>query len=373
MEGRHSGVEEYSVQIIKNMVAIARHDKQEEHEWHLFYNSARRVHIPDMGPGVQLHAWRWPNKIFNILQYLLGWPRWDELLTRRIGVRPDVFFVPNARLLPLKECVPVVVTAHDLSYELFPEFYSKRRRLWHKLMRTKELMRDADHVIAVSRATESDLLRLYGLDKEKVSVIYSGVTQGFGRDSYNVKKSGKNKRNSFLPENFVLYLGTLEPRKNIVSIVQAWAAIADRVPHHLVIAGEKGWLSGELKGVVRKSHAREKIHLLGFVEEGDKGELYDKADLFIYPSFYEGFGFPPLESLLVGTPVIASHNSSLPEIVGEWATMVNPYDVGELSLVMEELLTNPSLVNVETKRAIRDRFSWDKAAQRTFDILNKVN
>lgn len=123
---------------------------------------------------------------------------------------------------------------------------------------------------------------------------------------------------------------------------------------------------------VANSSAKKRIHRIGFVDEADKSKLYQQADLFVYPSFYEGFGFPPLEALLAGTPVITSHNSSLPEVVGDWATMINPYDVSELALVMKEMINTSPLVSKQVQEKIIKKFSWDNAAKQTLEVFDKV-
>jgi len=390
MGGRHSGVEEYTVQIVKALVQVAS-----EHEYHVFYNSWKDAQVPAIA-GVKVHAFRYPNKLFNLVQLIFNWPKWDKM------VEADVFFLPNGRLLPLSPNVPYVVTVHDLSYELFPEFYSWWKRVWHKMVKSKYLVQNADHVVAVSRATADDVINIYGVEEDRVSVIYSGImasglnefgdaSRGPGPASRARLISGllpsslekdwdytrsPSEHSSFrlahLPDKFVLFLGTLEPRKNVVGLVEAWSVIADRIPHDLVIAGTRGWLEGEVDEAIARSKYQKRIHRIGFVDEEVKQQLYQQADLFVYPSFYEGFGFPPLEVLLAGTPVITSNNSALPEVVGEWATMVNPYDVTELALVMEELIKNPPGVPAEVKREITRRFDWEVAAKSLLEVLERV-
>lgn len=358
IEGRHSGVEEYATQIIKGLARNAS-----GHEYIFFYNSARYVDLSFLSPMGKVLSFRYPNKLFNLCQYIFGWPKWDRLIEKKLGYQPDLFFVPNARLLPVMD-KSVVVTAHDLSYELFPEYYSVRHRIWHKLMKPKQLMLKAKHIIAVSGATKEDVIRLYGVKRKDVSVIYSGVSIKNKED-----REGKLLK---LPKKYVLFLGTMEPRKNIISVIEAFASIAENISQDLVIAGEKGWLMRGVEKAVSKSGVEKRIHLIGFVDEGDKGDLYNRSDLFVYPSFYEGFGFPPLEALLVGTPVITSHNSSLPEVVGDWAAMINPYDVSELAVVMREMIDFPPFVSKQVQEKISQKFSWDNAAKKTLEVFEKV-
>lgn len=359
MEGRHSGVEEYTIWIIDALSRIAA-----SHTYHLFYNSAKKVTLPKFRENVVLHAFRYPNKFFNTSQLLLNYPKWDRMLP----VTPDVVFVPNPRLAPLSYGVPLVTTVHDLSFERFPEFLTMKRRMWHTLMRPQLLLQNSDHVIAVSEHTKEDVVHMYDIDSKKISVIYSGIS-GSTVSPIDVQRI---RRMHDLPEQFLLFVGTQEPRKNIAGVIDAYTAIAHTIPHHLVIAGERGWKTARLARSIASSAYADRIHSMGFVDEVDKSALYAAADLFVYPSFYEGFGFPPLEAMLAGTPAVVSFNSSLPEVVGQWATMIDPYNTPQLASVLQEMLLTPSRVPQSVRAAIREKYSWDRAAKRTIKVLESV-
>ncbi len=358
MEERHSGVQEYTTQIITALLKAAP-----QHTWRLFYNAAKPVQLPVFSGRAEIVPFRFPNKIFNGFQWATRWPRWDGLL------EADCFFVPSFRLLPMSGGTPVVTTVHDLSFERFPEFFSWQRRFWHHLMRPRQLMQASQQLIAVSEATARDLRELYHIPAEHITVIHSGV-QVLPVTARNSKQ--RVRQTYHLPEHFILYCGTLEPRKNITSIIQAFSAIADSIPHDLVIAGARGWLTSAIDAEAKKSPHASRIHFPGFIAEADKMSLYAAADLFVYPSFYEGFGFPPLEALLAGTPVVTSYNSSLPEIVGEWVTLVDPYNPNELAAVLKELLSNLPIVSPQTRQAIEAKYSWSKAAEQTLQVIESI-
>lgn len=359
MEGRHSGVEEYTVQITRAMAKVAP-----RHTYHLFYNSARPVELPSFPANTVTHAFHFPNKVLNAVQWATSYPRWDSL------VHADVFFVPNVRLIPLHQTTPLVSVAHDATSEKFPEFFDARRRMWHEMMRSKSLMKRSNHIIAVSEHTKNDLVSLYDIDSSNISVVHSGISKSFGHiRSLDVQRV---RQRYALPSQYILFLGAFEPRKNIVSIVEAFSAIADRIPHDLVIAGERGWQQDRINKVIETSSHRHRIHLPGFIVEEDKAPLYAAANLFVYPSFYEGFGFPPLEALASGTPVITSFNSALPEVVGKWATLVDPYNVTQLTRVMLEVLQDNSRISDDVKRAIREEYSWEAAANKTIACIESV-
>lgn len=361
MEGRHSGVEEYTTQIIRAMSTASP-----LHTYHLFYNSAKKVHLPVFRENVVVHSFRYPNKLLNASQFALAVPRWDKML----GQHMDVVFVPNPRLTPLSHRTPLVTVAHDVSFERFPEFLTLKKRVWHSLMRPLELLKRSDHIIAVSEHTKRDLTDVYDIHQNNVSVIYPGVV--LEASAVRPLDVQRILRKYTIPSRFLLFVGTMEPRKNISGVITAFSAIANRVSQDLVIAGEQGWKMRELTSVVAASPYADRIHVIGFVEEEDKGALYAAADLFIYPSFYEGFGFPPLESMLAGTPAVVSFNSSLPEVVGQWATLVDPYNTSQIAAVLEELLASPVRVPLQIQQEIRAKYSWEHAGRETVKILESV-
>lgn len=365
MEGRLSGVESYTINVIQALLRVAP-----EHEYHLFYNSWRSVQLPTFTGKYQVESFRFPNKLFNLSQYVSGRPRWDTLLPA-----VDCVFMPNMRLMPLSYDLPLVVTAHDLSFEWFPELYSWRRRMWHRLMKPQRLMQRANAIIAVSAATKRDLLDRYRVVSERVRVVHSGVVNNSHQADqhfFPVSPEIENLFEALSQKPYILYLGTIEPRKNVVSIVEAFSAIAQRIPHDLVLAGSRGWLVKEVDQAIARSAFRDRIHRLGFVSDAQKQILYQQATVFVYPSFYEGFGFPPLEALLAGTPVITSHNSALPEVVGQWATLIDPYNVSELAAVLEDILLDPPRVPEQVQETIRQRYSWDRAARETIEVLESA-
>lgn len=360
LDGQRSGVEVYASNIIQAMLREAPH-----HEYRLFYNAARPERMPVFNGSATVSAFRYPNKLFNLSQWLWEYPRWDDM------VAADCFFVPSLRLVPLAIETPLVTVVHDLSFERFPDLFSWRRRLWHRMMRPRELLRSSYHLIAVSHSTAEDIVELYGIARQHISVIYSGVDGGSSPPDQVLKEYAK--RCYRLPKRFILYFGTLEPRKNVASIIRAFTAIAGSVPHDLVIAGPRGWLTQSIDKAAASSSVRARIHFIGAVKEADKMAIYSLADLFVYPSFYEGFGFPPLEALLSGTPVVTSYNSSLPEVVGDWATLINPYDPAELALAMKELLLRSVDVSLEVRQQVRERYSWKKSALSTLGVIERAS
>lgn len=361
MDGGRTGVEEYTLGVLRAMLAL-----NEEDTFVLFANSQKPTHLPAFAsPRVELRAFAYPNKLFNASLRILRRPRLDRLLGD-----VAVLFVPSVRLVPVSATCPVVATFHDLSFVRHPAYFSRQRRTWHILMEPRRLARAARTIIAVSRATARDVETLYGISPERVRVVYSGIGDQM-RPLLRESEGALFARARYkLPPRFLLFLGTLEPRKNLLGLLDAYtAARRSGVEHHLVLAGVRGWIGEEFFDRVRKNPYTRDIHFTGFVDDADKPALYALADAFVYPSFYEGFGFPPLEALACGTPVVTSYNAAIPEVAGAWATLVNPHDSSELSAVLLEHLSSPQRVPEEVSAAVRSAYTWRRAGGETLAIL----
>lgn len=361
MDGGRTGVEEYTTNVLRAMLK-----QNSEDTFVLFANSRKPMALPQFkAPNVELKTFAYPNKIFNTSLKLFRWPKLDNMLG---GV--DVFFVPSVRLAPCTTKTPLVVTFHDLSFVRHANYFSAKRRLWHKIMEPRRMAQRATKIIAVSQTTASDLEELYNIDEKKIQVIYSGISDNIKRVNADSETAKQTKEKYGLPENYILFLGTIEPRKNLDGLLSAYA-VARRagITQKLVIAGVRGWVGGDFYARVGRHPFAKDIIFTGYVTDEDKSALYSMADLFVYPSFYEGFGFPPLEAILCGTPVITSYNSAIPEIVGRWATLVNPYDPDELGWAMIQKLQNPAPISEKSISEIREKYNWARAGAETLGAL----
>ena len=370
MDTHFSGVSEYTYNIVKE---ILKQDTKNTYK--LFYNSGRdiRKRMPKFNaPNAELVVTRYPNKIFNnIMQRIITWPNIDQLL----GV--DLFFMPNIGFISLSQETKKIITVHDLSFLRYPHFFSYKRRLWHAIIMTKRLLKGFDRIIAVSENTKKDIIELTGIKEEKVTVIYSGVGEEYRKiDQNKIQLSFKViKKRYKLPEKFILSISTLEPRKNIDGLIRAYEKL--RLENNslnntkLVIAGAKGWKFQDIIKTWKLSKFKKDIIFIGYVDPADKVYLYNLAELFVYPSFYEGFGFPPLEAMASGTPVITSCVSSLPELVGDGATMINPYNITELSSAMGQVLNDKELQNTLIQRGhnIARNFVWEDSACNLLTVI----
>lgn len=361
--GRRSGVEEYAIGLLS---AIFRIDRGNEYV--LFFNEWRRTDVDfswaEGFPNVSVRRFRIPNKLLNLSLWYLRYPKLDRLIG---GV--DAFFFPNVNFMAVSEGVRVFVTAHDLSFETYPETFSWKQRLWHFILDPRRFFRRAERIFAVSRSTRDDLRTRYGIPEGKVTVIPSGVDPVFRAYDRNDPKMLSVKERYGLPFTFILSLGAFEPRKNQLAAVHAFEAFRHaRHPKSekvsLVLAGISGWKEKELRHAVEHSPFRGSIILPGFIAPEDKPAFYNLASVFVYPSFYEGFGFPALEAMACGTPVIASDSSSLPEVVGDAGVLVDPHRPDDLFRAIEAVLLDRKFASRLGEKGLRRSkdFSWDKAA-----------
>ncbi|MDO9231256.1 MAG: glycosyltransferase family 1 protein [bacterium] len=366
-EGRRTGVEEYTRYLLDNLFSI---DKKNEYV--LFLNSWKKTKIDfswlEKYPNVSVKKFRFPNKILNLMFWYFGWPKIDRL----VGGANTVFS-PNIIFGNVSTKTKSIITIHDLSFFRHSEYFSWKRKWWHIFINPKKICQTADKIIAVSQSTKDDLVRVYKIEPEKIAVILSAVADNFCIIDRNNEKLVKVKEKYNLPYKFILFFGTIEPRKNIIGLVRAFNLLQKNSSEYkLVIAGEKGWMNEEIDDEIANSEFREKIQIINCVPDGDKVFLYNLASLFVYPSFFEGFGFPPLEAMKCGVPVIVSNNSSLPEIVGDAGILIDPDKPEEIFLAMKEILENSKLRSDLIKKGLEKskEFDWKKTAQKTLKVLS---
>lgn len=361
-----SGIQEYTEQLLSHLLPLDRTIK-----YRLFYSSWRTPlkSYPWLElPNVTTKTMRIPNRALFWGGRLIGAPKIDQLIG---GC--DVFFSPHLFLAPLSPWVRRVTTYHDLSYEKFPEFFSWRKRIWHRLeMRPQWQARFSHRIIAVSDSTKRDLEALYHIDPAKITRIYSGVSPQFLPHERHAVELFRLERN--LPKRFLLFLGTLEPRKNIMGILRAFDMLAQDAKYDdvgLVFAGARGWLCGEVFKYISRMPWKGRVRFIGYVPDIERTMWYCAASALVYPSFFEGFGLPPLEAMACGTPVIAAHSSSLPEIVGTAGILVDPYRITDIANAMRNVLDDKRLV----RRLSHDgqerarQFSWDRCTRETLAVL----
>jgi glycosyltransferase involved in cell wall biosynthesis len=282
---------------------------------------------------------------------------------------PDLLFVP-AHVLPLIRPRRTLVTIHDLGYRAFPQAHPARQRRYLELS-TRWNARVATHVIADSLATRDAILQSYRVAPEKITVVHPGYDARLA-PVIDPQSLLQVRRRYDIPGDYVLFVGRLQPRKNLGRLVEAFASIADQHPGlSLVLAGPRGWLVEPIASQVQAMGLDQRVLFPGYVAEEDKAALISGARVFAYPSLYEGFGFPVLEAQACGTPLLASTTSSLPEVTGEGGWLVDPLSTEAIADGLDRLLTDTALrerlVNLGYQNLAR--FSWSQAAQAVNSVI----
>ncbi|HLB12881.1 MAG TPA: glycosyltransferase family 1 protein [Dehalococcoidia bacterium] len=309
------------------------------------------------------------DRLSHVVWHRMGMPLAVDLFTGRL----DLFHSLDYLLPPVRKGARVI-TVHDLTFLVVPQYAEPKlarylaRALPHSIAR-------ASLVLADSEATRQDLLTLLEVPPEKVEVVYAGVDPSFKRVT-DISRLGRVREKYGLEGPFILNVGTLEPRKNLEGLVRAFALLRGeaRLPHRLALAGGRGWLYQGLFGLVEELGLRELVSFLGYVAEEDLPALLSLAEAFVYPSFYEGFGLPPLEAMACGAPVVASTAPCLPEVLGEAALLVDPTDHQALASavlrVLEDSQLRCTLLAKGTQQAAK--YTWTAAAERALSLYRRA-
>ncbi|HLZ07477.1 MAG TPA: glycosyltransferase family 1 protein [Chloroflexota bacterium] len=299
---------------------------------------------------------------------------WEQILfsleIRRYSV--DLIHCP-AYAAPLLESSRSVVTFHDLSFLLMPSAFSWSNRQYLTQISRLAAGRAA-RFIAVSETTRRDMIGLLGIRPEQIDVVYNGVDRGF-QPVTDEAVVADFRRKMGLPDQFILYLGTLEPRKNIPVLIRAYAVARQRgVQVPLVVAGGSGWGDLRLRELIAELGLEKAVRLIGYVPLEDQVMWYNSATLFAYPSLYEGFGLPVIEAMACGTPVVTSNRSSLPEVVGDAGIQVDPRDPTALADALVSLLRDEDArADLSSRGLVRARtFTWERSAQETYDTFRRT-
>ncbi|MFC1687809.1 glycosyltransferase family 4 protein [Patescibacteria group bacterium] len=357
-----SGITFYARELIPRLAKLAQNDTLV-----LFSSGMRRsarAVIPTLSESevTSCHI-RVPNKLFNSSLSILHRPQLDRLCGAS-----DIFFAPNLHFLSVSRSCKFVVAIHDLSFVHFPHLYSFKGRLWHKSIRPRALLERADAVIAMSEATKRDVVETYGIESKKITVIYSGFNLESVNDHVEIPGSNGQKKKYFFA------LGGADERKNISAAIEAYRML----PHDMQneydfnIAGKALW---KTDSAAKKSAKHTPgVHFLGYITQQKKLKYLKGATALVYPSVYEGFGLPLLEAMSVGTPVITSNVSSMPEVVGDAAILIDPHDVSTISEAMRNIISDPELHKTYTLRGNErvKKFTWDKTAQETYALFQQL-
>ncbi|MCX6030229.1 MAG: glycosyltransferase family 1 protein [Chloroflexi bacterium] len=360
---QRAGIGRYTRELTVALTALAP-----EHTYTAFFNRAAEARPDPAVAALPRLPVPWGDKPWRLrvmLAHLLRRPQ-DALLP---GV--DLFHGAD-HLLPYLERIPGVFTLYDLTYLTAQQAHTTLNRLYLTLMAPR-FLRAARAVIVISESTRRDALSRYPGDAGKFRVIYGGVSRQFCPAAPHAAAAVRQRYG--LPERFILAVGTIEPRKNYEALLAAYRALRDRGQTvGLVIAGKKGWRSEAFFRQLHDLGLEDRVRLLGYVADADLPALYTAAEVFAFPSLYEGFGLPALEAMACGTPVVASNTSSLPEVVGDAGLLVSPRDVAGLTTAIEAALTDAALRADLCARGLTQagRFTWEATARATLQVYQVV-
>lgn len=337
-----TGIEEYSYQVIKNL----RNKFDESSQIFLYVRKNQKVdfELPE----------NWQVKE-------IAWPRlWTQVgLSLEMFFRPvDTLFIP-AHTVPWIHPKNTIVTIHGLEYEICPQAYSFWERLYMRWS-IKNSCRWARKIISVSQNTKKDLMKLYSVAEEKIQVVYEGC---------EIETVAEEKES----DPYLFFIGRLEERKNIIGMISAFEILKENhnIPHRLVLAGKFGYGGEKIKTKIEESQYKSQIILKGFVSDEEKFGQMKNADVFLFPTFYEGFGIPILEAQSAGAPIVASIEASIPEVAGDGAILVDPKNSQDIAQAIYRIVSNENVKKDLSQKGLENvkRFSWDKCAREIAKIL----
>jgi glycosyltransferase involved in cell wall biosynthesis len=299
---------------------------------------------------------------------------WMQLRASRAleALRADVAHFTNG-MMPIGSPVPTVITIHDMSLRLYPRFHPLRRLLLLRPM-TYVAIRQAQSMVAVSHSARRDLLRLHGVAPDRVAVVHEAASPAFRPLSDRARLDDIRARYG-LPPRFILYVGAIEPRKNLTRLMTAFAQARQAgIPHHLVCAGPYGWASRDLAGRIERLGITRAVHFTGYVPFEHLPAIYNLGDFFVFPSLYEGFGLPVVEAMACGVPVLTSNTSSLGEIAGDAAETIDPMDTDAMAAAILRLATDAELRRDRAERGLRRArsFSWEQSAREMLAVYHRA-
>lgn len=355
-EGRKAGKGVYTFNIVKNLLKI---DK--DNDYILYCEN------PDTS------VWNFPNvKIKRIVGNGALWQ--IRALMNVLKEKPDIFFAPSSFIIPyfLPLRIKAVVSIHDLISLLFPDTHQKKAVIIEKLLLSR-VVKKAKKLCAVSENTKTDLIKMFNVDEKRVEIIYCAV-------SNMMKKLEKNeieeiRKSNIVPGKYFLAVSTIEPRKNYLNLIRAFSIFSEKHDDYkLIIVGKKGWQYKDVFKEVKKLKIEKKVVFPDYIPEDGLVNLYNLSTALVFPSFYEGFGIPPLEAMKCGCPVIAANVSSIPEVLGDAGLFVDPNDPVDISkkmlkIVEDEFVRN-DLISKGYKRV--EQFSWEKSARKLLSVFNEI-
>ena len=374
-----SGVGKYLYEILSRLLVL-----DQSNQYFLFSYGRKNKDIdPRLPQSHNIHYihYNYPSKLIFILSFF-NFPKIDFIKGENGKfIKADIVWLANLDICNLKYTLPtgrqektkLITTIHDLSFKIYPQFFNLKRRLWHFLVKPRSLLRRSDKIITVSQNTSLDIQNIYEINREKILIMNLGISK-----KYKVLESDKleNIKSKYgLSKDFILFVGTKEPRKNILSLLKVFQKIKSN-DLELVIVGAQGWKEKKWRdfydGLDKSIKSR--IKIIDYCSEEYLPALYNLAKIFVWPSFYEGFGLPILEAMACGCPVITSNNSSLPDIVKDKALLIEAFNTQMLLVAMNSLLKDKELYSFYKEKEFDQNYysNWDKSAEKILNLFDKI-
>ena len=358
------GIGRYTRELVRALVTL-----QSDNRYTLFSARApRNLSVPDplpIGPHIYYHPAFLDERWLYRIWYRLRFPFPVQAFTGGL----DLFHSPDFVLPPVAGDIPTLLTVHDLSFLHFPQTFPPRLVSYLNSVVPWSVSR-ATHILADSQSTKKDLQEQWSVPEEKITVLYSGVSDDYVPVTNTAVLKDVRRTYGLEDAPYILSVGTVQPRKNYQMLIRAYALLAQQFPHNLAIAGGKGWLDEDMMAEAERQGIAHRVKFMGFVADEHLPALYSGASLFAFPSLYEGFGLPVLEAMACGVPAIISNSSSLPEVGEDAAMMLSPDSPAAWSESMHSVLSDPqraaSMVKAGFKQA--GRFTWRKAAHELLAI-----
>lgn len=360
----------YAFELLSHLEKLTRND--ESIQWMIYHSKPRVNDLPKPRKG---WSYQQISPSFMATQWALPIQLWKN------RHQLSVFFTPGhyaPRLCP----IPYVTSVMDLAYLQFSSQF-KLKDYWQLKHWTAYSVRRAKHVIAISQSTKKDLEKIYHLSPKKITVAYPALEKPI---AVSVTKQRKVLKKFSIKKPYILYVGTLQPRKNVVRLIKAYEQLLlekksmkdlphDKAPLSLVLAGKIGWLADDIVKAAKRSPFTSSIRLTGYVSDVEKSVLYENSEVVTLVGLYEGFGMPPLEALAYGKIPVVSETSSLPEVVGKAGILVNPYDIQSIAEGLRQALAvkrDTSVLWKKHKQQQLEKFQWEESAQKVLQVLKKI-
>lgn len=365
--GEKSGTSEYTNQLINNLSKIDTENSYTIFPFFTYiYDPDFKKYQPKVPSNFKLFLDKVPKSTIDLI--------WKKLKFLRPFYTPkyDVFHTTTFSVPPKYMYKKLIVTIYDVSFYTHPQFHLKEN-IEHCHKGTVEAVKHADTIIAISENTKKDLINYFDCPEDKITVTPLAYDKSFDKELTSNEIDGVIRKYK-IKKPFIFHLGSLEPRKNTLGLIKAYRLLPKKLYEEfdLVIGGGKGWKNNEILEYVNKYHLENRVKFVGYIPDNDLTAFYQKAKCFAYPSFYEGFGIPPLEAMASGCPTLVSNISSLPEICGNAALFCQPNDIEEMANILNTLISSNNKILKKAGLEQAKKYSWAKTIDQTLDLYERI-